>query len=538
MRASVFAFVSLLLTLSGIADAQTVPRPAAPVLTVGANMKELVFDWEPVPGAVNYRLFANTAARGYFEPVADRITWRRTSTSVAVAVHKQAWATRRYFVQACNRGGCTRSNEVFPRDLMLDTIGYAKASNTGAHDNLGAQVAMSADGSTLAVSADGEDGSANSLPNSGAVYVYRRDGRKWIQEALLKASDGLPNTRLGGGSPLAFRYMGLSANGSTLAVGAPTRERAGHANAGVVFLFQRAADNSWSEVTQFTTSPVTTNDYFGYSVDVSSDGTVIKVNSMYPQGGSGTPEGRTHIWNWNGSAWAYSGAIAPFYAGDRCPTVRMTADAKLLVSACHTPAGAGRLVTSRRVAALTWSRVADQAYLWLENPNMAVTYDGSFLAMHEDDPYEEDGGIGVYSRDNLTWVEDALWLGSTQSVGYNGFGHAIEFSRFGDYLAFSDPKWPATGAGFMESWTFSATTDGAVLILKRRPGIKPDFFYTGLLKASNPGDQDRFGESVAFGGADGHYLAIGAPGEDGAATGVDGNQISEAAEDSGAAYLY
>jgi len=58
------------------------------------------------------------------------------------------------------------------------------------------------------------------------------------------------------------------------------------------------------------------------------------------------------------------------------------------------------------------------------------------------------------------------------------------------------------------------------------------------LKASNPGNLDRFGESLSFGGADGHYLVVGAPGEDSAATGIDGDQLSEGAEDSGAAYLY
>jgi trimeric autotransporter adhesin len=535
MRATTLASMGLLFTLSAGADAQTVSLPPAPLLTVGANTKELVFDWDPVPGAVNYRLFANTALYGYFEPASDRLT--RTRAAVPVAVHKQAWSTRRYFVQACNSAGCTRSNEVFPRDLMLDTIGYLKASNTEAHDGLGAQVAVSADGLTLAVTADHEAGPNNTLPDSGAIYVYRREGRRWSQQALLKASDGSPNTRLGGGSPLAFRYMGLSADGTILAVGAPTRERAGLANAGLVFVFQRAADNSWSEIAQFSASPAATNDYFGYSVDVASDGTYIKVSSMYPQGGSGTPEGRTHIWHWNGTAWLYSGAIAPHHTGDRCPTVRMTTDTKLLVSACRTPAGAGRLVTSRRVGDSTWTRVADQTYLWKENPNMALPHDGSWLAVHEGNTFYTGGAIGIYRRDNFTWVEDSPWIGSGTGVGLNTFGHALDFSRNGEYLAFSDPNWTVAGAGSMDRLVSGSSPDGAVLILKRRGGI-PVYFYTNVIKAPNPGSGDRFGESVAFGGPDGHYLVVGAPREDSATTGVDGNQLSEAAADSGAAYLY
>jgi hypothetical protein len=89
-----------------------------------------------------------------------------------------------------------------------------------------------------------------------------------------------------------------------------------------------------------------------------------------------------------------------------------------------------------------------------------------------------------------------------------------------------------------EQYTSEFEEHGAVFFLVRRPEAIPQFFVTRLIKATNPGDLDRFGESVAFGGAYGFYFAVGAPHEDSAATGVDGNQQSEAALDSGAVYLY
>jgi len=58
---------------------------------------------------------------------------------------------------------------------------YLKASNTAAYDSFGLSVALSADGSTLAVGADAEDSNAigidgnqddNSAGGSGAVYLY------------------------------------------------------------------------------------------------------------------------------------------------------------------------------------------------------------------------------------------------------------------------------------------------------------------------------------------------------------------------------
>ncbi|MDF1799220.1 MAG: FG-GAP repeat protein [Planctomycetota bacterium] len=56
-----------------------------------------------------------------------------------------------------------------------------------------------------------------------------------------------------------------------------------------------------------------------------------------------------------------------------------------------------------------------------------------------------------------------------------------------------------------------------------------------FLKASNTGSMDRFGYSVAI---DGDRIVVGAPFEDGASTGVDGDQGLGGAYDSGAAYVF
>jgi hypothetical protein len=65
---------------------------------------------------------------------------------------------------------------------------YVKASNTGAGDQFGWSVALSADGNTLAAGAHREDSGAtgvNSAPDeaaadSGAVYVYAGSSMPWI----------------------------------------------------------------------------------------------------------------------------------------------------------------------------------------------------------------------------------------------------------------------------------------------------------------------------------------------------------------------
>lgn len=82
---------------------------------------------------------------------------------------------------------------VYTRDAMdvWTQQAYIKASNTGVDDYFGVNVALSDDGSTLAVGASGEDSGAtdiagdqadNSADGSGAVYVYARNGMNvWSQ---------------------------------------------------------------------------------------------------------------------------------------------------------------------------------------------------------------------------------------------------------------------------------------------------------------------------------------------------------------------
>ena len=98
---------------------------------------------------------------------------------------------------------------------------YLKASNTGSEDRFGAALALSGDGDTLAVGANGEDSGATGIDGdqtgsvffSGAAYVFNRNTGAWTQDAYVKAA----NTGIGD----AFGYaLALDDDGDTLAVSA------------------------------------------------------------------------------------------------------------------------------------------------------------------------------------------------------------------------------------------------------------------------------------------------------------------------------
>lgn len=99
---------------------------------------------------------------------------------------------------------------------------YVKASNTGAGDHFGYDVALSGNGNTLVVGAYSEgsdatgiggDESNNLAGGSGAVYVFSRSGMNWSQQAYVKASNTETGDQFGS-------HVALASDGNTLAVGA------------------------------------------------------------------------------------------------------------------------------------------------------------------------------------------------------------------------------------------------------------------------------------------------------------------------------
>ena len=166
-------------------------------------------------------------------------------------------------------------------------VAYVKASNTGAADVFGFSVALSSDGSVLAVGAWGEDSSAtgidgdqagNAASQSGAVYVFRRQGGVFTQEAFVKAS----NTQLGDD----FGYgVALSGDGRALAVGAWSEDsgstgidghqlNASQADSGALFLF-RQAGGAWAQDVYVKASNTEAGDFFGSSVALSADASAL-----------------------------------------------------------------------------------------------------------------------------------------------------------------------------------------------------------------------------------------------------------------------
>lgn len=449
-------------------------------------------------------------------------------------------------VAACNTSGCTGSDQLSPLNLMLDAIGYIKASNAEAGDAFGSNLALSADGTTLAVGAPGEDSAAtgvagnqadDSSTDSGAVYVFRRTGRRWAQEAYLKAGVNQAGQRLGAPIDTITKTLAISGDGEWLAVGAPaqrdTTDGASRERAGAVYLFRRASDG-WSLATTLRAPSPVAGDQYGFSVDMSQDGRTLKVSSLRPLNSAGNPVGRTHLYVRPGETWEHSVTLAPYHSGDECPTVRMSGNGQSLIAACRGPGGVMRAVTLRLLGG-AWVHIADLPIRGFKvGQQMAMDRHATRLWIWEGRwAFGANDTVGRYHWTNGGWVLNATQLGPIDPA----WPAALEFDTAADNASFSDIHQNIQGAGMVRQHVAGGVASGGAQMFRFIPTAIPQHQPRPTARPPNPDAGDAFGTAIAFSGS-GTTFAVGAPGEDSAARGIDGDRADNSAADAGAVYLY
>ena len=553
MRAVLTSLLAAALLLA--APESNAAAPAAPNVTVGADIKQLAFDWDDAAGAAYYRLMYRVGS-GAWKPLIDNIPASTTQAKVSVAVHLQSWSLLRYAVAACNADGCTNSAAVFPQNLMLDAIGYFKASNADPGDRFGNTVVLSEDGRTLVVSAPQEDSNAtgvngnqadNSSSCSGAVYVFRRLSSGWRQEAYIKADVNQPGLRFGNDLDNHRRALSINADGSLLAVGAAEKDLDGLSHAGAVYLYQRSPSGNWSLAATLQAPTPTALDRFGFSVDLSADGRTLKVDGYAPwKASSGAPMFRSHIFIRPGSTWEYLVALAGVWDGDECENTRLSSDANYLVLICNNfPHELPHVATYSR-SGNSWFPGFDVGPIQFqyEGPRVgfALDFDASHMAM-QDTRSQLRPTVGVFQRPfGGSGVHSPSPADEDLSAPKN-FGYAIALDRVANLLAVSDITALEGGAGVSPVSLPGATRRGAIYMWVRReipdspvPGATA-FYLRSVVKSPNPDDGDEFARSLALCGS-GTALAVGSEGEDSQARGFDGDRTDNSSPDSGAVYLY
>ena len=428
-------------------------------------------------------------------------------------------------------------------DSVLRQSAYIKASNTGLGDEfggggtlLGDAVALSADGTTLAIGAPYESGSSSgidgdqgddSVYGAGAVYVFVSDGSQWRQQAYVKASNpGLADN---------FGYMiSLSGDGDTMAVAAPfeasaatgidgDREDDSIPQAGAVYVFSRSGE-SWLQQAYIKASntgeagigdELPDGDQFGFSLALSAEGDTLAVGAISEDSAasgvgadqsdnSALSAGAVYVFSRDGTAWAQQAYVKTSNAGGGDLfgySVSLSADGSVLAAA-------------------------------------AYDEDGSLAGTNEvqDDEVFGTGALYVFARDGSEWTQQA-YLKPSNSERNDSFGVAVAISADGNTAvgAAVDEDGMTTGVNSAPQPDMeSDSSTGAVYVFTRDGGAWSEQAY---IKASNTGPNDTFGARLALSG-DGDTLAAGSQLEDSVGQGIDAIQDDESAQESGAVYLF
>jgi hypothetical protein len=435
---------------------------------------------------------------------------------------------------------------------QLRQAAYLKASNAEAGDHFGCGgaltghtgigVAISSDGSTLAVGAPHESSGAKgvngnqndeSAYGSGAVYVFIRRGENWTQQAYVKASNTGQSDRFGS-------VVALSADGNTLAVSAVWEASAakgvnGNQNddslpqAGAAYIFTRTG-TTWSQQAYIKASNTgraavasDPNDFgdgdqFGYSLALSGDGNTLAVgaisedsrasginNLAFQNDDSAASSGVVYVYARAGSAWSQQAYVkgSNTEAGDLFGfNVGLSADGNTMAVAGYDEDGSSRQING----------IPDNLR------------GGS-------------GAIYVFIRTGGAWTQQAYLKGSRSEV-VDSLGYSLAISEDGNTIA--------GGAADETCYTPGINPPGCTEDRMPNNSVGAAYIFVrngntwteqAFIKASNPGLTDWFAVRMALSG-DGNTLAVSAPNENGSSKGMNGNQADDSADDAGAVYFF
>lgn len=331
-----------------------------------------------------------------------------------------------------------------------------------------------------------------------------------------------------------FGYS-VAVDGDTAIVGAPYQD--GVANdSGAAYIFVKT-DGVWSQQAYLKASTPGAGDFFGSSVGISGNTAIVGArleNGTYAQSGAAYIFVRTDdVW----SQQAYLKASNKAYQDQFGNSVAISGDSVIVGAQFRDDGGsnAGAAYVFTRSAGV-WTQ---QAYLKASNAGAGdcfgtcvdIAGDSAVVsACYEDDIAGDSGAAYVFTRSAGVWSQQAFLKASNAGGSdYFGMGAAID----GDFVIVgaSGEDSNATGVDG-DPGNNNAADSGAAYIFARTDGVWIQHAY---LKATNTGTGDVFG----YAGVDicGDIAVVGAFGEGGSATGVNGADDNTAAG-AGAAYAY
>jgi len=505
--------------------------------------RQLLFDWDPVEDATQYRLI-QTAGRYPILPLPQQqivYTSDQLFDKFSIPLHLFDWENSRFRLEALVAGDWILVGEQSTANVLnvqlierfeeIDPF----AAQVGSQLAFGWSLAFSENAEALAIGAIGEtsvpvdqrecpEDKPNCNPedllivakNSGAVYVYSPTG---ADSELIKA----PNTD---SEDLFGRAVALSDDGLTLVVSAltedsdlsgvypvfdPATDNEDAPNSGAAYVYVHSG-NDWILQAYIKAPNTQENDLFGWDISLSGDGNTLAISSVSDASGNNDPQDNS-------------------LEGSGSVTVYTRADG-------------------------IWTQ---QAYLKASNADvndsfgsaLALNQNGNYLAVSalgeagrpeqpESNSKVASGAVYVFARDNAGIWTEVGYLKASNADADDIFGQSLSFDASGRLLAIGAPREDRliSGVASVNAGVESLNTGAVYLFERSGAGVNSSWkqknFY---FKPSNASQNQQFGQAVAL-SSSGNTLAVGAWGERSVAVGIGGNQNGENNPASGAAYVF
>jgi trimeric autotransporter adhesin len=359
------------------------------------------------------------------------------------------------------------------------------------------------------------------LPDAGVDAGQPDAGPRFFFDAgprvsYLKSQVTYPEKRFGWS-------VAMDGDGSTLAVGAlfdhsGSRQVDGNQfnqsayASGAIFVFERTG-LTWRQAAYLKTSNADLGDWFGFSVAISEDGDTIVGGAPFEASRSTGVNGQSsdnsvvragaaYVFQRDGGSWTQTAYLKPQFSPSDFDTfgwsVAISADGRIIV--VGTPA--------EDSSGVGFNGVVDEAAV-------------------------QGGAVSVFVMDAGQWVPGGT-LRPEQRRGGAQFGTAMAVNTDGTRLVvgapeenglpqYADGGEDPAGFGWGAGYVFDRADAGWAQVARLTPAV--------------PGLGDRFGFSVAIDGR-GDLVAVGAPLERSASSGVDGNAADDSLLSAGAVYLF
>ncbi|HEY0709446.1 MAG TPA: FG-GAP repeat protein [Polyangia bacterium] len=394
---------------------------------------------------------------------------------------------------------------------------YLKGASTQVNMAFGTAMAMA--GNTLVIGAPNDHGTlvgpqiGDSGPmgmESGAAFVFRREGGQWRREVTLKPGHLHPMMRFGASVAVAGDVVIVGApgeNGSTTMINGPRDTRA--AGAGAAFVFVRGADGAWTQQAYLKASDGEAQDRFGTSVALSISGTA---NNTVTTAVVGAPvaDGPNDA--------ARAGAVYVFV---RSPAGAWSEQARPRPATLRAAQEFGSSVSLLGDTLVVGSPLEDSGAGGI-NP-------GATPAVASDS-----GAVYVFSRAGTAWSQ-STYIKAPSAAAQARFGARIAIA--GTFLAVGAPGDSGGGGGVSPSPGAPAVAGSGAAFLYRRATNGWELAHQ--IKATVARPQDRFGESIALSAASPTpTLVVGAPFDDTNEAGAYDPSTGSPTLDSGAIFVY